>query len=46
MAGPMWGGDMPVKKTFVLVEYEDNFGIEQKPLFDFPAALDFAYNEA
>lgn len=35
MAGPMWGVGMPTKKTFVLVEYTDKYGIEQKPLFDF-----------
>ena len=36
MAGPMWGVGMPVKKTFVLVEYEDQYGMTQTPLFDFP----------
>lgn len=36
MAGPMWGVSLPVKKTFVLVEYEDQYGMTQTPLFDFP----------
>ena len=34
IAGPMWGVGMPIKQKFVLIEYEDDFGMKQTPVFE------------
>lgn len=35
VAGPLWGVGMPIQQTFVVIEYLDNAGFKQTPLFDF-----------
>jgi len=36
LVGPLWSMGFPMKSKFVLVEYEDEVGMKQTPLFDFP----------
>lgn len=35
IAGPLWGVGLPVKQKFVVIQYSDQNGIIQNPLFDF-----------
>mgnify|MGYP001155235488 CR=1 FL=1 len=36
LVGPLWSMGFPAKSKLVAVEYEDEMGVKQIPLFDFP----------
>ena len=36
VVGPLWSMGFPMKSKFVIIEYEDEIGMKQMPLFDFP----------